>query len=238
MAAVKGGNTEYFGVWFGKICKTSKEPKPGYVLRKVKDANGNPKEKYTDDYAGISGKIAGIVYRKKELDGGGVIEDVLITLVDDKGRYALSLGFNGEGRELIKKIPNILTQIKPEDTVYISISSDTNNRSLFLKNESTDEWIKNYYTKDNPNGMPEIEKVMVRGEEKWNSEKQMNFLYDVINTTYKEEIKKVFGVNNSDSGSSHDASDNNQRNTSAASTATSEPEYQGSAATGEDDLPF
>jgi hypothetical protein len=48
---------------------------------------------------------------------------------------------------------------------------------IFIKDESCQgkEWCKQYFTKDNPNGMPGLEKVTFKGKESWDNSKRLAF---------------------------------------------------------------
>ncbi len=50
--------------------------------------------------------------------------------------------------------------------------------------------IKHAYTKDNPNGLPQLKKIMIKGKETWDDSDQLEFLFNMVNTKIKPKLGK------------------------------------------------
>ena len=50
--------------------------------------------------------------------------------------------------------------------------------SLFVNQEGVS--IKHAYTKAEPNGMPDMEQVVIKGEKVWDDTKRLEFLHDMV----------------------------------------------------------
>ncbi len=64
-----------------------------------------------------------------------------------------------------------------------------NKSSLFINQEGVP--IKHAFTRDNPNGMPDMEQVTVKGQQVWDDTKRLEFLHNMVATQI---IPKLEGV--------------------------------------------
>jgi phosphoribosylamine-glycine ligase len=56
-----------------------------------------------------------------------------------------------------------------------------NKSSLFINQNGAS--IKHAFTRENPNGMPDMEQVTVKGQQVWDDTKRIEFLYNMVATT-------------------------------------------------------
>lgn len=104
--------------------------------------------------------------------------------------YAIDFKFNSSGKSFLKKLPNIdLSQ----DVALVCYSIDgTNAKGEPVKNYYAVPYqgeiskagkVQPAYTKEEPNGFPELKKIKVKGKETWDDSEQIDFLEDLINGT-------------------------------------------------------
>jgi hypothetical protein len=101
---------------------------------------------------------------------------------DSKELYILQLSYsNSFATAFLKMLPNI------DLTKEMKLSPSTkevdgkNKSSLFVNQDGTA--IKHAYTKDMPNGMPDMEQVIIKGEKVWDDTKRIEFLHNMVATT-------------------------------------------------------
>lgn len=64
-----------------------------------------------------------------------------------------------------------------------------NKSSLFVNQDG--KALKHAFTRDNPNGMPDMEQVLVNGQNVWDDTKRLAFLQNMVDTTI---MPKLVGV--------------------------------------------
>ncbi len=99
-----------------------------------------------------------------------------ITIKSDKS-YNLSLGY---ADSLTVNIYKMLRNIDITKPVQIDLSRKPTEEgkmrtSIFINQDN--EPVKWAYTKNDPKGLPPMEKIMVKGKEEWDNSKQLEFLY-------------------------------------------------------------
>lgn len=169
---------------------------------RVKSSENNPKAEsrinkkgdkvWELKYTSLVGFISKI--ETEETDYG---RKVIFTIKDDKD-YKLNLGYaDGLTSNIYKMLPNIdpskkvnfvLTR-KPDD-------KGTPRTSIFISQDGSP--VKWAYTRDNKNGMPDLEKIMVKGKEQWDNTKQVDFLWLNAVEPFKAKIPSKFDIPSKD----------------------------------------
>lgn len=156
---------------------------------------------YERRYTSLSGRIKDIY--TEDTDYG---KKVVFVIKDDK-EYKLGLGYaDGITSNIYKMLPNV----NPNEIVNITLQRKPDDKgvertSIFLSQNGNN--IKWAYTRDNRNGMPELEKIIVKGEEIWDNTKQVEWLWSNAVLPFierKDELKnetntvEVGGLTNGD----------------------------------------
>ena len=174
-----GGN--YITILQGKFCQRVPEGTEGAVTRTNKLGNV-VHEKFYDNF---TGKLVDI----KTQDGTyGKTWNFLFQ--DKEDVYTLQLSYsNSFSTAFLKMLPNI------DLTKEMKVSPSTKEvdgkmkSSLFVNQDG--KALKHAYTRENPNGMPDLEQVMVKGVLTWDDTKRLVFLQEMVDTQI---IPKLSGV--------------------------------------------
>ena len=163
----------YLTILQGKFCQRVSEGTEGAVKR-VNKLGNVVFEKFYDSFTGrlINIKVQDSNYGK-----------TWNFIFDDKGEiYTLQLSYsNSFATAFLKMLPNI------DLTKEMKLSPSTkevdgkNKSSLFVNQNGTA--IKHAYTKENPNGLPDMEQIVVKGAQIWDDTKRIEFLHEMVVNT-------------------------------------------------------
>lgn len=112
---------------------------------------------------------------------------------NDESIWTLQLGYSSSfAKALLKKLPNIdLTN----DVTISPFSGEITQDDGTKKKISTITVYQNgvkiepFYNKENPNGLPQMELITVKGVETWDDTKQLKFLEEMVKTTMQSVSK-------------------------------------------------
>lgn len=147
-------------------------------LRDGKFYLGADKENF---YNELEGTITDLSFKTDEFEGQK-IKKLVIKLVDDESEtYVLSIPFeSGYTSSLIGFIKN--ADLSKPITLSPSAKEKPDGKSerrIFVRQNG--ENLKSFYTKDNPNGLPSMKKVVKKsGKVEWDKEDYLDFLENVV----------------------------------------------------------
>ena len=165
----------------GKFCQRVPEGTAGAVQR----TNKLGKVVWEKFYESFTGKLVGIKVQD------GTYGKTWNFAFQDKGEvYTLQLSYsNSFATAFLKMLPNI------DLTKEMKVSPSTkevdgkNKSSLFVNQDGKP--LKHAYTRENPNGMPDMEQVTVKGEKVWDDTKRIAFLYNMVQTQIVPKLSKA-----------------------------------------------
>jgi len=179
MPAIKQTNAIYLTIAEGKICRRVQTKTPESIERLTKDN----KLVYEEFYKGWNGTITDI--KTRENDYG---KNWMIHLIDENGEYILQLPYSsGYSASFLKALPNLDPMQPVTITPSLKIEGDKKRTSLFLNQNGTA--LKWAYTKDNPNGLPQLMQIKVKGKTTWDDSDIMEFLENMVNNEFLPKIK-------------------------------------------------
>jgi hypothetical protein len=164
---------KYITILGGKFCQRVQEGTEGAVTR-VNKLGKTVHEKFYDSFTGrlVSIKVQDGAYGKTWNFGFKDKEEV----------YTLQLSYsNSFATAFLKMLPNVDLTKEMKVSPSVKEVDGKNRSSLFINQDGVA--IKHAYTKDNPNGMPDMEQVTVKGEKVWDDTKRIAFLYNMVSTT-------------------------------------------------------
>jgi hypothetical protein len=165
----------------GKFCQRVNEGTEGAVSRTNK-LGKLVHEKFYESFTGklVSIKVQDGTYGKTWNFGFKDKEDI----------YTLQLSYsNSFATQFLKMLPNVDLTKEMKVSPSVKEVDGKNKSSLFINQDGVA--IKHAYTKDKPNGMPDMEQVTVKGEKVWDDTKRIAFLHDMVMTTI---VPKLGGV--------------------------------------------
>lgn len=178
----EGGN--FITILGGKFCQRVKEGTAGAVQRTNKLGN-TVYEKFYDSF---TGKLVNI-----KTQDGPYGKNWVFSFKDSADVYHLQLSYsNSFATAFLKILPNV--DLSKEMKVSPSVKEvDGKNKSTLFINQGGQP-IKHAFTKDNPNGLPNMEQVTVKGQPVWDDTKRIAFLHEMVNTTILPKLQAINGV--------------------------------------------
>ncbi len=175
-------NGKYISIVGGRFCIRVQDNAEGAVSR-VNKLGKTVWEKYYDNFTGklVSIKVTDGAYGKQWVFG-----------FEDAGTvYNLQLGYtNSFAKNIIKILPNadLTKEMKVSPSTKVE-ADGTKKSSLFINQDG--KALKHAYTKVEPNGLPPMKQVTVKGSLVWDDTDQMIFLENMVKTSI---IPKLTGV--------------------------------------------
>lgn len=164
----------YFNIIDGKFCINVPEGTEGAKSR----INKNGKvvhEVYHDSFTGL---LTGIRVTESLEYGKSWNFD----FVAGGEEYTLKLSYsNSFAQNFLKMLPNIDLSKEFKITPVTKVVEGKNQSSLFINQDG--ESVKHAFTRENPNGMPDLVKVKVSGKETWDDSDRLEFFEAMVNTT-------------------------------------------------------
>lgn len=186
MGLEQNSNKIYLSVADGKIIQRVQEGTEGAISRTTKEG----KIVYELKHSAISGIISGIAVVEKEFAGKKLkqwnidIDDVGLT-------YQLQLQYSsGYSTSFLKALANPILNFSSPIRIapWMKVVNDKKKTSIYVQQNSED--IPWFFTKDNPNGLPEMKQVVVKGEKVWDDYDMMQFLEAYIKSKIVPQLSK------------------------------------------------
>lgn len=162
---------KYITIMGGKFVVRVAEGTPGAVAR----VNKMGKTVHEVSYDSFTAKLINI--RKRDSNYGPQME---FDFRDNGEVYTLQLSAsNSYATNILKILPNVdLTKemkIQPSEKIE---ADGKKKSSLFISQDGIT--LKHAFTKDNPNGMPPMEQITVKGQLVWDDTKRLAFLEEMV----------------------------------------------------------
>lgn len=174
----KGG--KYFTILGGRFAIRASADTPGAVKR-INKLNKEVYEIYHDSF---TGKLVNIRTRDGEYGKSWEFD-----FRDGAELYTLQLSYsNSYATNILKMLPNVDLTKEMKVQPSQKIEEGKTKSSLFISQDGVT--LKHAFTKDNPNGMPEMKKVMVSGNEVWDDTDRLVFLQNMVDTQILPKLPK------------------------------------------------
>lgn len=198
MGAVMQSNAIFLTISNGQICK--KVSKPTSISKERVNKNGvTVNEEF---YKGWKGRITAIEVREHK-DYGKFWN---VTLTDSDGDAILQMQYSsGYSSAFLKMLPNVDLNSDVIITPNMKIDGDKKKATIFITQHGVP--LKHYYTRDNPNGLPELKQIKVKGKITWDDSDMAEFLEKMVMTEIVPKLPKGGTVAGSASGGALDIED-------------------------------
>lgn len=164
---------KYITILGGKFCMRVEAGTEGAITR-VNKLGKTVHEKFYDSF---TGKLVSI-----KVQDGTYGKTWNFSFKDKEDIYTLQLSYsNSFATAFLKMLPNVDLTKEMKVSPSVKEVDGKNRSSLFINQDGVA--IKHAYTKDNPNGMPDMEKIVVKGVEVWDDTKRIAFLENMVMTT-------------------------------------------------------
>lgn len=180
MGAIHENNAIFLTIANGKISRKVTQP----TDKSVERVNKQGKTVHEEFYRGWAGLITDI--RVKDHPEYGKFWNV--TLSDKDGDAVLQMNYSsGYSAAFLKTLPNVDLNSEVTITPKLTIEGDKKKTSLFVTQHG--EALKWAYTKEHPNGLPELEQKKVKGKMVYDDSEIMEFLERMVNTQILPQLK-------------------------------------------------
>lgn len=175
----EGGN--YITIFNGKFCQRVPEGTAGAEMR----TNKLGKTVWEKFYTSFTGKLIDI-----RTQDGTYGKSWVFDFIDEGEVYHLQLSYsNSFATAFLKMLPNIDLSKEMKVSPSVKEVDGKSKSSLFVNQDGVA--IKHAYTKDNPNGMPDMEQITIKGQLVWDDTKRLEFLQNMVNTEILPKLEKV-----------------------------------------------
>jgi hypothetical protein len=163
----------------GKFCQRVPEGTPGAKTRKNKQ-DKIVHEKFYDNF---TGKLVGI-----RTQDGAYGKSWIFDFKDKEDVYHLQLSYsNSFATALLKMLPNVDLEKEMKVSPSVKEVDGKSKSSLFINQDGVA--IKHAYTRENPNGMPDMVQKTVKGQQVWDDTDRIEFLHNMVATTIMPKLK-------------------------------------------------
>ena len=174
-----GGN--FITILGGKFCQRVPEGTEGAITRVNKIGN-TVNEKFYDSF---TGKLESI-----QVKDGNYGKTWNFGFRDREDLYTLQLSYsNSFSTAILRQLPNVDLTQEMKVTPMVREVEGKRRSSLFINQNGVA--LKHAFTRDNPNGMPDMEQVTVKGELVWDDTKRMEFLHNMVNTLILPKLETI-----------------------------------------------
>lgn len=180
-----GSSKNYLNILGGKITQKVKEGTPGAISR----INKQNKEVWELHFDTLNGRI--VDFNLEESDYGKVW---VVTIQDGIDYYYLHLQQSGRiTNGLMHRLPNI--DFSKEITIKtFRIFNEQKQRDqdylvVYQGGTAKSNKIENFYTKETPNGLPQMVQVKVKGQMVWDDSDQIEFITNMVLNEVKPKLK-------------------------------------------------
>lgn len=179
MALTKSGgiNTIYLSVADGNLVRQHKEANQHTTQRITKTG----KVVHEEFFKELTGKLTNISTRENDYG-----KQWQLTFVDDEATFIVSIGYSSRyAASFLKALPNI--NLNKEFRLMpwaMKDKTDPTKTITGITLYQNDVKIAPYYTKDNPNGLPQMQKIKVKGKEQWDDSEMMAFLENMATSIF------------------------------------------------------
>ena len=154
----------------GKIVRQSKTPVENAVSR----INKLGREVFELFYDSLTGVINDIKTRESEYG-----KSWIVNVNSDGKNYQLEFNYSsGYATTFLKALPNVSFGHPVTLSPKLIIDGDKKKSVLFISQDG--KGLKHYFTKDNPNGLPDLKKIKIKGKESWDDSDRMEFLEQYV----------------------------------------------------------
>ena len=172
---------KYITILGGKFCQRVEEGTEGAKTR-VNKVGNTVHEKF---YESFTGKLINIT-----VQDGDYGKTWNFSFQDKEDVYTLQLSYsNSFSTAFLKMLPNIdLTKEMKVSPSTKEVDGKKKN-SLFINQDGVA--LKHAFTRDNPNGMPDMEQITIKGVLVWDDTKRLEFLQKMVDETIVPQLSKT-----------------------------------------------
>jgi hypothetical protein len=185
MALGNSNNSIFLNIADGKIIRRFQNQTKDSRERILAKGPNAGKTVHEEIYSFVEGVITDI--QTKDSDYG---KSWLVTIEDNGEKYILQMDYSsGYSSSFLKALPNVDISAKVKLSPKMTIEGDKKKTTLFINQHGTAT--KHFYTKDNPNGLPQMVQKKVKGKMQWDDSEMMEFFENMVKNEILPKLKGV-----------------------------------------------
>lgn len=158
----------------------------GKIAHRQKEATATSKQRVTDTgkviheelFDAVAGIISSVYLRESQFG-----RQLCVQITNDGEKAILQMPFSsGVAASFLKALPNV--KLSAEVTIRPKLEENDGKRRQTILMSQGGGGVKWAYTKDNPNGLPPLKKIKIKGKESWDDSDQLEFFERYINATF------------------------------------------------------
>jgi hypothetical protein len=183
MALGNNNSAIFLSIADGKIVRRFKEKTNNTAERTITKGPNAGKVVHEEKYAFVEGHITDIQTRTSEYG-----KTWNVTIDDGDESYILQMDYSGGySSAFLKALPNVDFSQPVKLSPKMTIEGDKKKTTLFVNQGGTA--CKHAFTKDNPNGLPQMVQVKVKGVMTWDDSAMMEFFEQMVTNDILPKIK-------------------------------------------------
>lgn len=191
-ANTQSGGMKYLNFMSGKFVERVTEGTPGSTPRELKKGPNAGKMVHEISYDTYEGQIIDIKTEDTEYGQKLNIFIDVSTEEDPDSKVKLSLPLSsGPAKGFLSRLPVIDFTKDVVLKGYNIENKETGRFNSYLVPYQGGEKLLSQFTRENPNGLPPMEKIKVKGKEQWDDSKQLDFYEALITKTFSQAVAPV-----------------------------------------------
>lgn len=172
-----GSKNIYLSVADGRIVQSFKNETAGATPRITKSG----KQVWEKFYKAVTGVLVKV--EKKTNDYGS---QWAFNLVDGETNYVLNVPYSGRyGTSILKCLPNINLAVPVSIHPWSMVDKqDATKKITGVSCYQSGKKIEHAFTKDNPNGLPQMRQLKVKGVPTWDDTQMLEFFEELVQKTF------------------------------------------------------
>lgn len=140
----------------------------------------------------IEGEITGLSIQEDEYEGKP-LRKLIVKMTDGLENFIISLSWDSVyASDLVGFLKSEKLDLsKTLSLVGVSKKGEDDKPKVGILVKQNDEFMKKYYTKDNPKGLPPMKQVTVNKKKTWEKSEMMDFLEDVLLNDLAKKVSKT-----------------------------------------------
>lgn len=185
MALGNNNSAIFLSIADGKIVRRFQQPTANSKERTITKGPNAGRVVHEEHYSFVEGVITDI--QTRDSDYG---KSWNVTIKDGSETYVLQMDYSGGySSAFLKALPNVDFSSKVKLSPKMTIEGDKKKTTLFVNQHGAA--CKHYFTKDNPNGLPQMRQVKIKGELRWDDSDMMEFFENMVKTSILPKIKQA-----------------------------------------------
>jgi hypothetical protein len=180
MGAIEKSNAIYLTIADGQISRRVQKPTDKSIQRTTKQG----KIVNEEFYKGWKGKITNISVKDHPEFG----KFWNVTLTDEDGDAIIQMNYSsGYASAFLKTLPNVDFSQEVIIAPHMKMEGDKKKTTIFITQHG--KALKHAFTKDEPNGLPQLKQIKVKGKLTWDDSDLMAFLEEMVKDEILPQLK-------------------------------------------------